>query len=144
MKKLIIATLVLFTINMSAQEHNSKRQKTRAAIAKDMSAEDIANLKSKKMTLQLDLTDQQQQQVYDLILANVQKRKALKEERQEGKDEKTKLTTDEKVALKNAKLDEQIQMKRALKNILTEEQYAKLEKMNQRRLKAKHKKKSHK
>ena len=46
--------------------------------------------------------------------------------------------------MKNQRLDEQIAMKREMKSILTDEQYAKFEKMNSRHhdKKGKHKKRS--
>lgn len=145
MKKLILAILTLFTLHSYAQEHSEtkrERKEARMEQVKHMSAEDIASIKSKKMTLQLDLTDQQQQEVYNLILANAEKRKALKAERKAAKEEQTKLTSEEKITLKKAKLDEQIQMKRELKKILTDEQYAKFEELGHKRMMGKKRKKT--
>ena len=55
---------------------------------KEMSAENSATLMSKKMTLQLDLSEVQQTKVYELILESTIKKKAQRVDRPKGKPSK--------------------------------------------------------
>ncbi len=84
----------------------------------------VASMKSKKLTLNLDLTDKQQKAVYDVVLkeASFRKEKPSREAMKE-------MSKDEKIALQSQRLDQQIAVKREMKNILNEEQYARWEKM---------------
>lgn len=147
MKKLLVVALALFTLNGMAQERNEKRENRseRHEKFKDMTPTEIADLKSKRLTLDLDLTDAQQKKVHKLLLEQAethkQKRDAYKAKQGE---EKTKPSKEDFIKMKNQRLDEQIAMKREMKSILTDEQYAKFEKMNSRHhdKKGKHKKRS--
>ena len=127
MKKLALIAIALFTLHGMAQsKHNiEKRQELR----RDMTPQDIASLKSKQMTLKLDLSDAQQRQVYNLILAQAEEGQKLRKAHLAKKEKGLKPTKDELVAFRNQKLDRQIEMKRKMKAILSAEQYAKLEKM---------------
>ncbi|MEH6407627.1 MAG: hypothetical protein V7767_10115, partial [Leeuwenhoekiella sp.] len=70
MKNLIACTLVLFSVTMFAQE--GPRHKKQEAF-KNISAEDMAQLQTKRLTLALVLDDKQQKQVYDLNLDSAKK-----------------------------------------------------------------------
>ncbi|MEP5254717.1 hypothetical protein [Winogradskyella rapida] len=136
MKKLVIIALVLVTATGFAQRKDRKNNDkgTRSEMRETMSAKDIADLKSKKLTLKLDLTEAQQSKVQKVIFkqaeANEKLRAAHKAARAEGKQ---KPTAEERVARENHRLDQMIAMKREMKSILTEEQYAKFEKMKPQR-----------
>lgn len=136
MKKLIIIALALVTLNGFAQQkgHKKEGRENRAELRKEMSPNDIADLKSKKLTLKLDLTDAQQKEVHKLILAQAKTKENLrKEHKAKVGDKKEKPSKDDMVERQNHQLDEQIQMKRKMKAILTAEQYAKFEKMKPRK-----------
>ena len=61
MKKLLVIAIALFTLNgMAQQKEKHSDRKDRAEMRMDMSPNDIADLKSKKLTLKLDLTEAQQ------------------------------------------------------------------------------------
>ena len=96
---------------------------------KNMSAEQMATLQTKKMTLDLDLTEAQQSKIQALNLENAKKRKAKMEARkdQESNGEKRTLTSEERYAMKNERLDAAIAHKAELKKILTDEQFEKWE-----------------
>lgn len=147
MKKLALIAIALFTINASAQEHRQRQGKHRKEMAelyKNMTAEELAQLKTKEMTLKLDLSDSQQTKIYDLLVADIKVKKQKRAERQEKSgDDKKELSKEEVLKLKNERLDAQIAMKREFKSILNAEQYEKFEKgmkkrQGNRKKKAKH------
>ena len=111
-----------------AQEKSGDRHRGRMH---DMTPEQIATLQTKKMTLALDLSKAQQDQIQSLNLKNAKARKAKMEERKASKEEgeRKKPTSEERYAMANARLDAQLAQKEEMKKILSEEQMAKLEKM---------------
>jgi len=142
MKKLVVIVLSLFTLIGVAQEKRKHKteQKNGIELRKQMTPNDIADLKSKKLTLKLDLTDAQQKKVHALILNQAKAKETLKNERKSKDGEKKeKPSKDDIVKRQNHRLDQQIAMKRKMKTILTAEQYAKFEKMKPRKNKKRRK-----
>lgn len=126
MKKLMILAIALLTFQVTmAQEGNPEMKRQKQSRMQDMTPEEAANLKSKRMTLNLDLSDKQQKQVYELFLKNEQERQQLREAHRNQSEKPTK---EQKLQWENARLDKQIEMKKKMKDILNEEQYAKWEK----------------
>lgn len=143
MKKLVIIALALVTLSGFGQQKRERQmdRENSSELRKEMTPNDIADLKSKKLTLQLDLTDAQQKEVHQLILEQAKTREDLKKDHQaKAGGKKEKPSKEDIVIRKNKRLDEQIKMKREMKAILTAEQYAKFEKMKPRknRKKGKH------
>ena len=123
MKKLMILAVALLSFQLStAQQDGNRQMKRQQYKMQDKSPEETAELKAKRMTLSLDLSDKQQDQVYTLFLENEKERQAQREANQ-AKSEKPS-----KEEIESIRLDKQIEMKRKLKDILNEEQYAKWEK----------------
>jgi DMSO/TMAO reductase YedYZ molybdopterin-dependent catalytic subunit len=122
MKNLILTMALLLSLTAVAQhgkrDHHHKR-------ASDMTAEQLATLKTKKMALALDLTSKQQQEVLKVNLEEAEFRKAKMAERKENKEEgeRERLSTDEKFEIQNAILDRKIAQQEKLKEILTDEQF---------------------
>lgn len=106
-----------------------------------MDPEKIAELRIKKMTLELDLTEKQQKEIKPFLLKQAEKVALKKEEIKTRKEKNEKLSTDERFEIKNESLDFQIEMKNKLKETLTTEQFEKWEKTKQ---KAHHNRKKHK
>lgn len=133
MKKVFIV-LLLFVGGIALAQ---KGERGNREGMKDLSAEQIATLKTKKATLALDLTAAQQDQMKALFLENTKIRKAKMEKRKAQKEngETKKRTSEERYAMANARLDHQIAQKAKVKNILSDEQYTKWEKMQHRRVK---------
>ena len=124
MRKLasILVLVFAFTLTVEAQKmRNQKRPK--------LTVEQQTDLAVKKMTLALDLTEKQQNQIEPLIKAKVSKRKAIMEKRLEMRKNNTKPTADEMYKMQAERLDDQIAMKNRIKNILNKEQFEKFEKM---------------
>ena len=103
---------------------------------KDLTPEQMATLKTKKMTLALDLSESQQKKIYNLSLKGAKDRKAKMEARKEtmknNNGKRPELSSDEKYKRANERLDQQIAMKKELSTILTKEQLEKMEQMKKR------------
>jgi len=147
MKKILIVALALFALQVTAQDkkEDKKDRKEKMEHHKDMDPIEMAKIKTKKMTLALDLSQDQQNKVEKLNIKNAELRKVAMEKRKALKDADKKPTPEEKLKKENEKLDHLIATKREMKNILTEEQYEKYSKMAERRMmKGKHGKMKHK
>ena len=130
MKKILMAILVMATISATAQDQN----KGKRGDMKDLSPDQVASLQTKKMTLALDLNESQQAKVKTILTKDATARKAKMEERKASKDEGKKvMTSEEKYAKQNERLDHQIARKEEMKSILTADQFEKWEKMNHRK-----------
>ncbi|SIT12961.1 hypothetical protein SAMN05421766_11226 [Zobellia uliginosa] len=133
MKKIIVALVCMIGLTAMAQRekgHNRDQMK-------DLTAEQIATLHTKKMTLALDLTSAQQEKIKAIHLEEAKARKAKHEERKAKKEEgeRKRPTSEERFAMENAKLDKMIALKAEMKDILSAEQYEKWKKMQQHRKK---------
>lgn len=147
MKRLALLAVAFLALQATAQERQKGHQnKERAQKMMNLSAEEMATLQTKKMTLHLDLTEAQQAKIQKLNLENATKRKAMMEARKAKKESGNaeKPSKDERLAMMNTRLDHQIAMKAKMKDILNAEQYAKWEKAQARKMhKNKHRKKGH-
>ena len=94
---------------------------------KDMSPEQVATLETKKMTLALDLTEKQQQEIQAIHMEKAIERQTRMEERK-NRDEKP--DADERFQMMNDRLDKQIAMKDQMRDILDKDQFEKWEKLN--------------
>lgn len=133
MRKLagITVLILLISFSINAQQKQQKHRK-----GSDLTTEQMATLKVKQMTLDLDLNTSQQKEVFELIKKSAEERKNAMAERKENKQSGVELTSDQKFAIQNSRLDKMIAHKAAMKNILSKEQYEKWEK------KMKHQKRS--
>lgn len=115
MKKLLTILIALVTLTISAQE-----QKNHKRTHQEFTPEQRAELQTKRMILQLDLTADQQKKVQQLFLENAQNRPAKSADKPEFSKNRSYSDI-------NAKMDRQIATKQKMKEILSEEQYAKWE-----------------
>jgi len=120
-----MVVLAICTIQVVAAQGPNQNRKAMA----NLEPEEIATLQTKKMTLHLDLTDAQQQDIYKINLENAKLRKAHMVERKARKEnsEASKPTKEERLAMANKMLDHKIEVKAKMKKILNEEQYTKWE-----------------
>jgi hypothetical protein len=102
---------------------------------KDLTPEQMATLRTKRMTLDLDLTQAQQQQIQALNLEQAKMHKSQMAERAVKKEggAAEKPTSEAAYAMKTAELDRQIAHKTAMKKVLSQEQYEKWEKMGHKK-----------
>jgi len=144
MKKIIVlVTLVISALTFGQEDQHEKRdhhRKGKMEMMKDLSPEQMATLRTKKMTLDLDLTQTQQDKMKALHLEGAKARKEQMKKREKNKaDGKQKLSSDEKYKKMNSVLDKKIEMKSKIKSILTDEQFQKWER-SQKQLKNKKRK----
>lgn len=118
--KTILSVLVMI-IGFSAigqPPHAGTKGEKRMEKIKNMTPEQHATLWSKKMTLELDLNESQQKQVYDLVLNKANNQKKRRTNRPKERPSDTEL-----YQMKVDQLDEKIAMKKSMKSILTPAQY---------------------
>jgi len=143
MKKLILIAIAFVGLQTFAQDNMRGDRKQRAERMQNLSAEDMASMQTKKMTLALDLTAAQQEEVKTLFLeeakVNKEKIKAYKEMKE--KMDAVKPTKEERQKMKMARMDRKIEMKAKMKSILNETQYTKWEAQLEKRDGRKHHKK---
>jgi len=123
MKRLAVVLVMLATLGVAAQKNDGPRMPKGPKM--DMTAEEMATLQTKHMTLALDLTKAQQDKVMKLNLEEAKLRKAKWDEMQALKEsgEWKKPTAEEKFERQNARLDQQIAFQAKMKEVLNEDQY---------------------
>ena len=132
MKKLMMICLVLVSISLQAQPPGQSRSEHRKAIhekMKKLTPQQRAELKTKKMILDLNLTKVQQSEIQKLTLE-------IEREREKMKLRKRKLeeiSANEFFDRTSKMLDIKIATKKRLQSILTKEQFEKFQKSKQRR-----------
>ena len=120
----ICSLLICFTAFAQHPEKGRQNRSKQNVERPDYTPEQIAELKTKKLTLLLDLSEAQQQKVSQLELEAARERKSRTEER-EGRE---KLSDEERFNRHSERLDKQIAHKNSMKSILNKEQYEKWEK----------------
>lgn len=134
MRKLVVIAIALVSIQAFAQSHKGEQRKGehRENIHKlnDFSPEQIATLKTKKMTLHLDLSEAQQRDIQKINIVNAEKRKTKMETRKKMKESGSieKPSTEEQFNMMNERLDKQIANKKQMQAILSKQQFEKFEK----------------
>ncbi len=133
MKKVLVTTVLL--IGMMGYSQRGPHFDSEQRGMKDMTPEQIAILKTKKMTLALDLSAAQQKEIQKVNLENVKEREALMLERKVKKEEaeQSKPSADDCFYFQNERLDRMIAQKGKMKQILSEEQFKKWERINHHR-----------
>jgi len=126
MKKLVLIALALCTFTLSAQPGNPSRNQKKGKVEKmkDWTPEQKAELSTKKLALELNLTEAQQEKIYPIQLQILKDRAEMRATKKEQKE----LSSDELFNLQNARLEKQLKTKEQLKSILTTEQFEKWEK----------------
>lgn len=131
MKKLLILALAFISINAFAQQRGQgfnqrtpKEMGMRMGMAmNNFTPEQQATLKTKRMTLHLDLTESQQKEIYTLNLNQAKERevnqKAMLANTENGKT----FTDEERYNLMEKRLNNQIDYKAKIKSILKSEQF---------------------
>lgn len=130
MKNLVLIAFALFTFTLSAQpgKHHRNGKKEMVEKMKDWTPEQKAELATKKLTLDLNLTEAQQKKVYPITLEMMKDREQMRT----SKEKKTELSSQELFDTQNARLEKQIKTKEQFKNILNAEQFEKWEKKHSR------------
>jgi transposase len=115
----------MLAIVTAQAQRKTDRSENRKELAANLNPEDIASIQAKRMTLALDLSDNQEKEITSLLTANRTKRAENKITKEDFKA----MSAEQKLAMKEKQMDEKIAMKRAFKKILNDEQYTEFEKM---------------
>ena len=123
MKQLAVALAFMVSLGALAQQPPGPEMPKGPKM--DMTAEQMATLQTKKMTLALDLTTAQQEKVMTLNLDEAEFRKAKWEEMEAIREsgEWKRPTPEERFEMENARLDHQIAHQEKMKKVLNDEQY---------------------
>lgn len=135
MKKLLITALLVVGLTAFAQEKKTEMNRPER---ERMSPEQRNQLMLKKMTLDLGLNEGQQKEMAKIIADQSAKREAAMTARKADREKGVKPTADERFAMENKKLDEQIAIKEKVKKILTPEQFKKWEEHKAERQEKRH------
>lgn len=120
MKKIITLIALFFSIGLFAQDMEQRRAQA--------DSEEMAVLKAKRMAMQLNLSEEQEIKLRSFFSRNIKERKELLEDRRENmSEEKAKINTERK--------ELSVEQKAELQKILTAEQYAKWEALQEKRIK---------
>ena len=136
MKNLMILGLLFLSFTVSAQgpgprekgPHHERMQQA------DFTPEQIADLRTKELTLQLDLSEAQQKEIAKLELSVAKDRK----QHREAMKEADKPDGEALYKLKSEMLDKKIAYKNSMQKILNEGQFEKWEKSQVTRGKGRH------
>jgi Spy/CpxP family protein refolding chaperone len=128
MKKLASILVLVFAFIVTVQAQKKERER-----GPKLTVEQHTALAIKKMTLGLDLTNKQQDEIKPLITAQAVAKKAAIESRKENRATNKKPSADEIYAIKSKQLDNQIAFKNKMKDILNKEQFEKFKKMKEER-----------
>ncbi len=133
MKRLAVMVLLLTSLGAVAQKNEGQRFGKGPKM--DLTAEQMATLQTKKMTLALDLTKAQQEEIMKFHLDEAKSRKEKWEEMKAKKEsgEWQKPTSEERFKMENARLDHQIAIQTKMKEILDDEQYQSWKKMKKQK-----------
>ncbi len=110
MKKIITVLFLFMGLSVFAQQRGEARQ--------ERSSEEMATLMAKRLSMQLDLNEEQQEKLTALYLKRIEARKVMTEKRSKMREERMEMSEEQK---------------EALKQILTEEQFKKYTELQEKR-----------
>lgn len=116
MKNIITITLLIIAISVNAQSLEKRNHQ-------NFTPDQIAEIQTKRMTLHLELTESQQQQIFEINKINATERKQKVNERKALREKGEKPSSQGLFERKNSQLDAQIAHQNKMKNILNEEQF---------------------
>ncbi|PCE65743.1 hypothetical protein [Sediminicola luteus] len=133
MKKTVVVLMALFMgLTVMAQKKEGQMRKMHDTF-KDMSPEQVATLKSKKMALHLDLSESQTQQIKALEKERITEMRAQHEARKAQKEKGEAQDADTRFKMMEARLDQQLAHQKQMKQILNAEQYEQWKKMRHKK-----------
>jgi Spy/CpxP family protein refolding chaperone len=124
MKKLIIAALLFISFSTFAQEQTPSEKKGNKGQKERMSPEQRNQVLLDRMTTELKLDAQQQEQIKPIIAEQTAKMQAMRDQRMANNGKE--LTSEERKALMQKRNEEKTATDAKLKAILTPEQFKKM------------------
>lgn len=126
MRTWILIAVMAIGFTATAQKRGNKE-------GEKLTPEQRVSLQVKKLTLALSLNENQQVEVTKLLKEKSKDRQSKMEKHKAMKESGERLTKEQRFAMREQRLDEQIEMKNAMKQILTPEQFEKFEEIGERK-----------
>ena len=135
----LLALFICFSLTINAQKKQFFKNKKR------LTTEQLTTLKVKKMTLELELSEIQQNKLTPVIKELISERSAQLDKKRELKNDVKKNNPNERYQMANKILDRKIMFQKEMRTILNEEQFKKFKtlkkKRNEKMKKKRHQKK---
>jgi len=135
----LLALFICFSLTINAQKKQFFKNKKR------LTTEQLTTLKVKKMTLELELSEIQQNKLTPVIKELISERSAQLDKKRELKNDVKKINPNERYQMANKILDRKIMFQKEMRTILNEEQFKKFKtlekKRNEKMKKRRHQKK---
>ena len=135
----LLALLICFSLTTNAQKKQFFKNKKR------LTTEQLTTLKVKKMTLELELSEIQQNKLTPVIKELISEHSAQLDKKRELKNDVKKINPNERYQMANKILDRKIMFQKEMRTILNEEQFKKFKtlekKRNEKMKKRRHQKK---
>lgn len=127
--KLIIAALLIVGFTSFAQNQTPTDKKANKGQKEKMTAEQKGQRQLEKWTEDLKLDAKQQEQIKPILAEQIAKNQALRTERMGTGEKPKELSSEERNAFRQKRLDEKMATENKLKAILTPEQFKKMKDM---------------
>ena len=135
----LLALFICFSLTINAQKKQFFKNKKR------LTTEQLTTLKVKKMTLELELSEIQQNKLTPVIKELISERSAQLDKKRELKNDVKKINPNERYQMASKILDRKIMFQKEMRTILNEEQFKKFKtlekKRNEKMKKRRHQKK---
>ena len=135
----LLALFICFSLTINAQKKQFFKNKKR------LTTEELTTLKVKRMTLELELSEIQQNKLTPVIKELISERSAQLDKKRELKNDVKKINPNERYQMANKILDRKIMFQKEMRTILNEEQFKKFKtlekKRNEKMKKRRHQKK---
>ena len=135
----LLALFICFSLTINAQKKQFFKNKKR------LTTEQLTTLKVKKMTLELELSEIQQNKLTPVIKELISEHSAKLDKKRELKNDVKKINPNERYQMANKILDRKIMFQKEMRTILNEEQFKKFKtlkkKRNEKMKKKRHQKK---
>lgn len=123
----LLALFICFSLTINAQKKQFFKNKKR------LTTEQLTTLKVKKMTLELELSEIQQNKLTPVIKELISERSAQLDKKRELKNDVKKIDPNERYQIANKILDRKIMFQKEMRTILNEEQFKKFKILEKKR-----------
>ena len=123
----LLALFICFSLTTHAQKKQFFKNKKR------LTTEQLTTLKVKKMTLELELSEIQQNKLTPVIKELISERSAQLDKKRESKNEVKNIDASNRYQMANKTLDRKIMFQKEMRTILNEEQFKKFKRLEKKR-----------
>jgi hypothetical protein len=123
----LLILFITFSLTINAQKKQILLKKGNLTI------EQQVTIKVKKMTLELELTEAQQNKLIPVLTKHITERKTQLDKRKKEKGEEKKIEVNDRFQIANKILDRKIIFQKEMKNILNQEQFNRFKELQKNR-----------